>query len=99
MAAFRALNQVRRVFAELYETSEQAMSWAVSRVWPAKDLVVGMDNVFWSSAQDTGADSNQEWLHEPWQWKKQGVPAPFSQDSRAFGGSRGVFRASEGRER
>lgn len=77
MAAFRALNQVRRVFAELYETSEQAMSWAVSRVWPAKDLVVGMDNVFWSSAQDTGADSNQEWLHEPWQWKKQGVSAPF----------------------
>lgn len=42
--------KVRQVFADLYDTTQQ-------------ELVVGLDNVFWSSAQDEGTDSNPEWLH------------------------------------
>ncbi|CAK9061014.1 unnamed protein product [Durusdinium trenchii] len=41
---------VRRVFAELYEMGEE-------------DLAVGLDNVFWCSAEEAGTNTNPEWLH------------------------------------
>lgn len=41
---------VRKVFADIFETSTD-------------DLVVGLDCVFWSSADAPAAESNPEWLH------------------------------------
>ncbi|CAE7555781.1 Henmt1, partial [Symbiodinium pilosum] len=41
---------VRRVFANLFEATEG-------------DLAVGLDNVFWASAEQPGSDFNKEWLH------------------------------------
>lgn len=48
--AARMHPKVRQVFADLYESSPE-------------DLVVGLDNVFWCSAQEEGSSTNPEWLH------------------------------------
>eukprot|EP00438_Fugacium_kawagutii_P028153 Skav232366 [mRNA] locus=scaffold4481:31371:32243:+ [translate_table: standard] len=48
--AARLHPKVRQVFADLYGTTPQ-------------DLVVGLGNVFWCSAQEEGTSINPEWLH------------------------------------
>lgn len=63
--AARLHPKVRQVFADLYDAEQQ-------------ELVVGLNPVFWSSAQDAGKDTNPEWLHVD-QNHRTGVTWPCAQ--------------------
>ncbi|CAK9007050.1 Hypothetical protein SCF082_LOCUS9302 [Durusdinium trenchii] len=58
---------VRRVFAELYEMGEEKKKPETERPKMGAvfegDLAVGLDNVFWCSAEEAGTNTNPEWLH------------------------------------